>query len=232
MNAHDPRWHLGQCIVWIATRDLAAVERVAAGHCVVWLPPDKNNPVPVKTEVRSIIAAVHREKIDSERAWYDLIGRLGSGALKATGVRAGRGNPEEIEPSDFHDVEIGYSMPGSAPPHLYRKRGMHRVFDDVRILRDHLTAAFPARGATEKAVGGTSSNARQGPREAGRGPGREAARRVLKELYPDGIPDAATVRNGPLCDAVKEKLPRDWQHLKDDTILRAAGRKSDGRRGK
>jgi len=65
----------------------------------------------------------------------------------------------------------------------------------------------------------------QRPRER-RKPDRERAQLALEKLYPDGLPDQATVPNKTLFRQVSEKL----KHLKlpgvsDDTILRAAGRR-------
>lgn len=51
---------------------------------------------------------------------------------------------------------------------------------------------------------------------------REAARRVLASLFPEGIPDPARLPNKLLCAAVARHLPFS---VSDDTILRAAGRK-------
>jgi hypothetical protein len=50
----------------------------------------------------------------------------------------------------------------------------------------------------------------------------EAARRVLAELYPDGVPDQATLPNKALCTAVAKQLPF---RIGNNTILRAAHRK-------
>jgi hypothetical protein len=57
------------------------------------------------------------------------------------------------------------------------------------------------------------------PRQPGK---REAARRVLAILYPNGIPDSATLPNQLLCKAVAPHLP---YLIENDTILRAAGRR-------
>jgi hypothetical protein len=53
--------------------------------------------------------------------------------------------------------------------------------------------------------------------------GRDAAARVLAEIYPHGIPDQATVANKALCRAVADRLPPGA--ASDVTILRAAGRR-------
>jgi hypothetical protein len=53
-------------------------------------------------------------------------------------------------------------------------------------------------------------------------PSLERAKRVIDELYPDGVPDQATVSNKKLCQRVREKIT---EAVSSDTILRAAGRR-------
>jgi hypothetical protein len=63
------------------------------------------------------------------------------------------------------------------------------------------------------------------PRNKSR-PAFERARRVIDELYPDGIPDQATVSNKSLCTQVNEKLKKMGQQpVSQDTVERAAGRR-------
>jgi hypothetical protein len=59
---------------------------------------------------------------------------------------------------------------------------------------------------------------------------REQARRAIEKVYPQGVPDQATVPNLGLIDAIRKQLMADGVITKrhdigDDTILRAAGRK-------
>jgi hypothetical protein len=53
-------------------------------------------------------------------------------------------------------------------------------------------------------------------------PSFDRAKRVIDELYPNGVPDQATVSNKKLCQRVSEKLP---EAVSTETILRAAGRR-------
>jgi len=56
--------------------------------------------------------------------------------------------------------------------------------------------------------------------------GRERAHRVIRELYPDDVPDQATEPNANLCKRVAAKLKElGLPEVSDDTILRAAGRR-------
>jgi hypothetical protein len=53
-------------------------------------------------------------------------------------------------------------------------------------------------------------------------PSFDRASRVIGELYPNGVPDQATVSNKKLCQRVSEKL---LEPVSSETILRAAGRR-------
>jgi hypothetical protein len=53
-------------------------------------------------------------------------------------------------------------------------------------------------------------------------PSFDRAKRVIGELYPNGVPDQATVSNKKLCQRVSEKLT---EAVSSETILRAAGRR-------
>jgi hypothetical protein len=57
-------------------------------------------------------------------------------------------------------------------------------------------------------------------------PAFERAQGVIKELYPDGVPDQASEPNASLCRQVSVKLKgAKLPNVSDDTILRAAGRR-------
>jgi hypothetical protein len=57
-------------------------------------------------------------------------------------------------------------------------------------------------------------------------PALERASRIISELYPEGIPDQATLPNTVLCRRVGDRLKSDGlPKTSDDSILRAAGRR-------
>ena len=57
-------------------------------------------------------------------------------------------------------------------------------------------------------------------------PTLERAQRVVRELYPNGLPDQSSLPNTMLCSQVSRKLKELKQlSVSDDTILRAAGRR-------
>jgi hypothetical protein len=71
----------------------------------------------------------------------------------------------------------------------------------------------------ESTVGGAQKRARSRPN-------RERALRIINEIYPQGVPDAATVPNGSLLKMVGERLKQaGLLGVSDETILRAAGRR-------
>jgi len=73
---------------------------------------------------------------------------------------------------------------------------------------------------------GNSPLERAAPRRNKGRPACERARRVIDELYPDGVPDQATVSNKSLCKHVNEKLKKMGQQpVSQDTVERAAGRR-------
>jgi hypothetical protein len=57
-------------------------------------------------------------------------------------------------------------------------------------------------------------------------PALSRTKRVVQELYPQGVPDQAALPNANLCRRVGEKLKESGlPEVSDDTILRAAGRR-------
>jgi hypothetical protein len=63
------------------------------------------------------------------------------------------------------------------------------------------------------------------PRKKSR-PTVERARRVIDELYPDGVPDQPTISNKGLCDRVNKKLKEMGQQpVSQDAVKRASGRR-------
>jgi hypothetical protein len=55
-------------------------------------------------------------------------------------------------------------------------------------------------------------------------PESDRVRRVIEELYPNGVPDQATINNKRLCIEVNENL-KETESASKDTILRASGRR-------
>jgi hypothetical protein len=96
--------------------------------------------------------------------------------------------------------------------------------------RDHAVArSTPSMSRDDAAGNATSSLDRGGVPAPARKKARkktaterERARRVIKELYPAGVPGQATLPNKLLCGLVGKKIDLP---VSDDTILRAAGRR-------
>jgi hypothetical protein len=228
-SQHDPRWHLGQCIVWIATRDLNAVVRVTNGDLF---------------EFRNIAAAVHRQAVivnesaigprqedgappklvnavDHKSIWPQLVGELYSNRIGATGIPPGDTVPRKIDPSEFHGLNIGYSFPGSAVPHLFRKGG-RTAFTDVRVLRDDVMAAFP--GEPAQAIMPAEQCAVSAPNAGLSG---EVKRRGRKPTKIEKVKDAmrAEIREGRRTrDGLRDMLEKNFEptYNASRTTVRAA----------
>ena len=73
--------------------------------------------------------------------------------------------------------------------------------------------------STERTSNRTSATSR-------RRPARQRAQQAINELYPNGVPDPATLPNALLCRRIGEKLKElRLPQVSDDTILRVAGRR-------
>lgn len=76
------------------------------------------------------------------------------------------------------------------------------------------------------AKGPATASAETAQSAARRRPKREAARKAIEALYPEGVPDQATEVNATLCRRVGAWLKdHEMSDANDDTILRAAGRR-------
>jgi len=68
----------------------------------------------------------------------------------------------------------------------------------------------------------------QGKKKKG-SPALEQAKIALNAVFGTKIPDSTEMRNGVLCQRVRDWIKKErpeWQFFSDDTLLRAAGRKS------
>jgi hypothetical protein len=98
--------------------------------------------------------------------------------------------------------------------------GFHRVIDDVLFSRAEIIAVWPEQGPLPSVSPARATRNRIRPVGG-------AVDAVLQELFPNGIvPDQTELRNKDLCFRVREKLRHtQYDHVSDDTILRAAGRR-------
>jgi hypothetical protein len=123
-----------------------------------------------------------------------------AGALKDHGYRSAVRIPSARSP----DGEPGY----------------HRVIHDVLLRREEVVQQWPA-------LGQAPAPHDRLPERARRRPALERTQRVINELYPDGVPDQPTEPNSNLCRRVSNKLKEArLPAVSDDTILRAAGRRT------
>lgn len=87
--------------------------------------------------------------------------------------------------------------------------------DVVNVLCTPAERGGPAERTSSKT--GTKSRSR---------PTRDRTQRAIKKLYPQGVPEPATLPNALLCRRVGDKLKQlGLPDVSDDTILRVAGRR-------
>ena len=95
----------------------------------------------------------------------------------------------------------------------------------IELFRPDVTNVLIVGAGDLVSAGAGARGRAQRPPEKSR-PAIERARRVIEELYPDGVPDQATEPNATLCRRVGAKLKESkLPDVSDDTILRAAGRR-------
>jgi hypothetical protein len=129
--------------------------------------------------------------------------------------------PAEIKPED-----LDWERSRPIKPWIVRQKASRTpgywLLDWLELSRADVTNVFHTR---------TEDDLARSPRSVGgqtkkRNPGRERAFGVIKELYPQGVPDQAILPNTLLCRQVGEKLKeKNLPGVSDDTILRAAGRR-------
>jgi len=97
------------------------------------------------------------------------------------------------------------------------------VCDDADNSHDNSKATIPKTEAENSARNRGRAEEISRPNRRKSRPSFERAQRVIEELYPNGVPDQATVSNKKLCKRVNEKLT---EAVSIDTILRASGRRN------
>jgi hypothetical protein len=141
-------------------------------------------------------------------------------------VRADVEIPARLEPQD---VDFENSRP-LRPWVVARERIPHLAgswhVDWVELSRADVTKVLIPDGGGDQPSDARAPHER--PPRPGRKsqPGCDAARRAIKALYPDGVPDQTTEPNAKLCKCVAAKLKElGLSSVSDDTMLRAAGRR-------
>ena len=100
------------------------------------------------------------------------------------------------------------------------------VCADADNSHDNLSATIPKTEAETSTRNRGRADEIPSPNRRRSQPSFERAQRVIKELYPTGVPDQATVSNKKLCKRVSDKLKEtETESVSTDTILRAAGRR-------
>jgi hypothetical protein len=98
----------------------------------------------------------------------------------------------------------------------------HWDVQEIDLWRTDVTNVLCIAGAQSQSAHAASETGATSRNQ----PTRERAQRALNALYPDRLPDQATVPNAILCGRVGEWLKENGlPDVSDDTILRAAGRR-------
>lgn len=115
-----------------------------------------------------------------------------------------------------HGYRSGIQIPSAQSP---GEPGYHRAIDDVLLRREEVVKQWPIIGRAPLPGDLLAAPAKSRPRF-------QAARRVIDEIYPNGVPDQAVEPNSKLYRRVSEKLKQaGLPTVSDDTIERAAGRR-------
>ena len=125
--------------------------------------------------------------------------------------------PAEIKPADLDWDSSRPLKPWTVHREIFGFPGQWEL-EWIELFRTDVTDVL-CGGPTEKTSSKTGSTSRSRP-------ARERARQAIKELYPQDVPEPATLPNALLCRRVGEKLKeRGLPQVSDDTILRVAGRR-------
>jgi 7-cyano-7-deazaguanine synthase in queuosine biosynthesis len=131
-----------------------------------------------------------------------------------------------------HSVEL---LQGALPPSsllmMAITRGaslsISKVSGRADPTRSLMNNDFPVapHGVDRKASPGGEPQGRSRSSSRNR-PASDLARKIIGELYPDGVPEQSSEPNAALCRRVGDKLKAlKLRNVSDDTILRAAGRR-------
>jgi hypothetical protein len=125
--------------------------------------------------------------------------------------------PEDLDWKNSRPVKPWVVRPGAVKlPGLWKLEWIEVFRSDVTdVLCSSETAGDSVRRVSRKANVKRKSQ-----------PAFDRAEAVIKELYPQGVPDQATEPNKKLCRRVVAKLKeKRLPNVSNDTILRAAGRR-------
>jgi hypothetical protein len=129
--------------------------------------------------------------------------------------------PPRIEPKDF-DWEMSRPLkPWPIQPGKFPIHGPWEL-EWIEVMRADVTTALCP---PEKVLAGPAHSSKKTAKNKSR-PAFDRTLRTISKLYPQGVPDQATISNKILCQRVAERLKNDgFEQVSDDTILRAAKRR-------
>ncbi len=131
-------------------------------------------------------------------------------------------------PTEIKSEDLDWERSRPVKPWLVRRGASalpgHWDLEWIKLFRTDVTNVLCTAGKRGEPAQRASSE--KGATSRSR-PALERAQRVIKELYPQGVPGQAAEPNAKLCRRVGKKLKEDGlPDVSDDTILRAAGRRN------
>jgi len=196
--------------------------------------------VPAWERLSAAITCVMAAGLSKDQAKADICRAIADGAVKIRGklerhkTRQLRASNTVLEGEDLHipteikpkDLDWERSRP--VKPWLVRRGASalpgHWDLEWIKLFRTDVTNVLCTAGKRGEPAQRASSE--KGATSRSR-PALERAQRVIKELYPQGVPGQAAEPNAKLCRRVGKKLKEDGlPDVSDDTILRAAGRRN------
>jgi hypothetical protein len=133
--------------------------------------------------------------------------------------------PVRLKPSDFDFENSRPKKPWPIPRDKNRYLVGYWAIDWIELSRADVTNLIALASSHEKRFA-KGSDEKSPHRRRKTQTSREAARRAIAALFPDGVPDQVTVPNAILCHRVGAKMKElELPNVSEDTILRAARRR-------
>ena len=235
-------WPLHVAVAWALTRDRAFVESSnRAGKSLlsvaIALAMDKVDGKPTEHYFKG-----------STDAWSALREKMATGGIRASGAMFRR--VADLEGHAVQTNEMAREIPAVeigtlrlqddsddkdclVPEDWRVARGSNwnnlRGYRNVLVFRDDVLRAFPADVSKAPGAGNEKEEIQEPSQQkplSRNVRARERASRAVRSLYPDGVPDQATLPNKTLCRKVSDWLKsKPLPSVSDPTILRAAGRR-------
>ncbi len=134
--------------------------------------------------------------------------------------------PARLSPQDMDFEHSRPLKPWLVPRERIKDLTGYWIVDWIELASADVTKALVPSSIDDEPTVKQGPHKRSPTRRRKSQTAREHARRIIREIYSNGIPDQATEPNAILCKRVGAKLKElNLRDVSDDTILRAAGRR-------